>query len=84
MKEILQYLKVNGERLDTEIAEATGISLAKVRLHLAELAAKGEIMACHSTKFDKGKKIEGISCRLAGFIPPAAPGRKSKSQLKLS
>ena len=84
MKEILQYLKVNGERLDTEIAEATGISLAKVRLHLAELVAKGEIMACHSTKFDKGKKVEGISCRLAGFIPPAAPGRKSKSQLKLS
>ncbi len=84
MKDILQYLKVNGERLDTEIAEATGLSLAKVRLYLAELAAKGEIMACHSTKFEKGKKIEGISCRLAGFIPPAAPGRKSKSQLKLS
>lgn len=84
MKEILLYLKTNGERLDTEIAEATGLSLAKVRVQLAELAAKGEIMACHSTKFEKGKKIEGISCRLAGFIPPAAPGRKSKSQLKLS
>ena len=84
MKEILQYLKAHGERLDTDIAEATGISLAKVRVHLSELAAKGEIMVCHSTKFEKGKKIEGISCRLAGFIPPAAPGRKSKSQLKLS
>jgi len=84
MKEILVYLKTNGERLDTEIAEATGLSLAKVRVQLAELAAKGEIMACHSIKFEKGKKIEGISCRLAGFIPPAAPGRKSKSQLKLS
>ncbi|OIR18448.1 hypothetical protein GALL_17770 [mine drainage metagenome] len=84
MKEILQYLKAHGERLDTDIAEATGISLAKVRVHLSELAAQGEIMVCHSTKFEKGKKIEGISCRLAGFIPPAAPGRKSKSQLKLS
>jgi DNA-binding IclR family transcriptional regulator len=84
MNEILQYLKTHGERLDTEIAEATGLTLAKVRTILAELAAKGEIMACHSTKFDKGKKIEGISCRLSGFIPPAAPGRKSKSQLKLS
>jgi hypothetical protein len=84
MKEILLYLKTNGERLDTEIAEATGLTLAKVRVQLAELAAKGEIMACHSIKFEKGKKIEGISCRLAGFIPPAAPGRKSKSQLKLS
>ena len=84
MKEILQYLKAHGEKLDTDIAEATGISLAKVRAHLTELAAKGEIMVCQSTKFEKGKKIEGISCRLAGFIPPAAPGRKSKSQLKLS
>ncbi len=84
MKEILQYLKKNGERLDTEIAEATGLSLAKVRQHLAELAAQGEIMVCHSIKYEKGKKIEGISCRLSGYIPPAAPGRKSKAQLKLS
>jgi DNA-binding IclR family transcriptional regulator len=83
-KEILQYLKTHGERLDTEIAEATGLSLDEVRLHLSELAAKGEVMACLSTRFEKGKKIEGISCRLAGYIPPAAPGRKSKSQLKLS
>lgn len=78
MKEILQYLKNHGEQLDTEIAVATGISLTNVRLHVTELAAKGEVMACHSTRFDKGKKIEGISCRLAGYIPPAAPGRKSK------
>ena len=84
MKEILQYLKKHGERLDTEIAEATGISLANVHLQLSELAAKGEIMACHSIRFENGKKIEGVSCRLAGYIPPAAPGRKSKAQLKLS
>jgi DeoR/GlpR family transcriptional regulator of sugar metabolism len=84
MEDILQYLKTHGERFDTEIAEATGITLANVRLQLAELAAKGEVMACYSTKFVKGKKIEGISCRVAGYIPPASPGRKSKAQLKLS
>ncbi|MDD4911717.1 MAG: ArsR family transcriptional regulator [Sideroxydans sp.] len=85
MKEILQFLKTHGERLDSEIAEGVGLSLNNVRTQLTELAAKGEIMMCHSTRFDsKGKKIEGIKCRLAGFIPPAAPGRKSKSQLKLS
>ena len=84
MKEILQYLKNHGEQFDTAIASATGISLVNVRLHLSELAAKGEVMACHSIRFEKGKKIEGISCRLAGYIPPAAPGRKSKAQLKLS
>jgi DNA-binding IclR family transcriptional regulator len=84
MHTILQYLKTHGERLDTEIAEAAGIPLAKVRLYVAELTAKGEVMSCHSTRFEKGKKIEGLKCRLAGFTPPAAPGRKSKAQLTLS
>lgn len=84
MNTILQYLKTHGERLDTEIAEAAGIPLAKVRLHVTELTAKGEVMSCYSTRFEKGKKIEGLKCRLAGFTPPAAPGRKSKAQLKLS
>ena len=84
MNEILEYLKMHGERFDTDIAEATGILLATVRLHLAELAAKGDIMVCNSIKFVDGKKVEGVSCRMAGYIPRAAPGRKSKVQLKLS
>ena len=57
MKEILQYLKDHGERLDTDIAVATGIPLANVQLHLSELAATGVIMACHSIRFEKGKKV---------------------------
>jgi len=84
MNAILKYLKAHGEQTDTEIAAAVGVSVANVRQQLAELAAKGEVMACHSIRYEKGKKIEGIKCRLAGYIPPAAPGRKSKSQLKLS
>ena len=81
MNEILQYLKKHGEKLDMEIAIATGISLTNVRLHLSELATKGEIMTCHLIRHEKGKTVEGISCRIAGYIPPAAPGRKSKAQL---
>ncbi|HEX5364656.1 MAG TPA: ArsR family transcriptional regulator [Gallionella sp.] len=84
MEEILQYLKKYGDRLDKEISVATGISLATVRVHLSELAAKGEIMVCRSIRFEKGQEIEGVRCRLAGYIPPAAPGRKPKTQLKLS
>jgi DNA-binding IclR family transcriptional regulator len=84
MNEILQYLKTHGESLDTKIAEATGIPLSKTRLHLAELTAKREVMSCHSIRFENGKKIEGISCRLTGFVLKAKPGAKSKSQLKLS
>ena len=79
MNQILQYLKNNGERLDAEIAQAAGISLSKTRAYLAELAAKGESMAYHSTRFEDGEKTEGIRCRLAGFTPPAKPGRKSKA-----
>ena len=84
MNEILQYLKKNGERLDKEIAGATGFSLANVRLHISELAAQGEVMTCRSIMYEKGKKIEGIRCRVSGYIPPASPGRKSKAQLNLS
>jgi len=82
MKEILQYLNKHGEKLDMEIAVATGISLTNVRLHLSELAARKEIMTCHLTRFEKGKTVKGISCRIAGYIPQAAPGRKSKAQLQ--
>jgi DeoR/GlpR family transcriptional regulator of sugar metabolism len=84
MKEILLYLKTHGERLDAEIAQAVGVSLTTVRKHLIEMTAKGEVMSCHSIRFEKGNKIEGMSCRISGYIPPAAPGRKSKVQLKLS
>lgn len=81
MKEILQYLKKHGEQLDTEIAVATGVPLSTAHLYLSELAAKGEITVCRSIKFEKGKKIEGISCRLVGHIPQAAAGRKPRPQL---
>ena len=77
MNEILQYLKKHGEKLDIEIAAATGISLTNVRFHLSELATKGKIMTCQLTRYEKDKTVEGISCRIAGYIPPAAPGRKS-------
>ena len=83
MNEILQYLKKHGERLDTDIAEATGISLIAVRSQLADLAARCEVVVCHSIKFKKDKKIEGTIDRIAGYTPPASPGRKSKAQLKL-
>ncbi len=79
MQDILQYLKLNGERLDSEIATAIGISLAKVRLGVSELSAKGDVIVCRSIRYKEGKPIEAILCRVSGYIPPAAPGRKSKA-----
>lgn len=73
---ILQYLKKHGQQLDSEIAAATGIPLSQVRLSLLDLSARGEISRCSTTRYRDGKPIEGTLCRVAGYIPPATPGRK--------
>ncbi len=79
MQEILQYLKNNGERLDSEIAAATGLSLEKVRSGVTDLSARGDVMMCRSIRYKDGKEIDAMLCRISGYIPPAAPGRKPKS-----
>ncbi|MCK9380142.1 MAG: ArsR family transcriptional regulator [Sulfuritalea sp.] len=76
MQEIMQYLKANGQRFDSEIAAATGLSLAKVRRSISDLSARGEISKCSVTRFNNGEKIEAVLCRVAGYIPPKSPGRK--------
>ncbi|MDD5364865.1 MAG: ArsR family transcriptional regulator [Gallionellaceae bacterium] len=81
MQEILQYLKDHGERLDSEIAAGMGISLEKVSSQLNELAAKGEVIMCRTTRYTDNKKVEGMLCRVAGYIPPASPGRKPKTPM---
>ena len=73
---ILTYLKKHGEQLDVDIAKSVGISLDQTRAHLAQLTDKREVMTYHSIRFMEGNKIEGIRCRLVGYTPPSAPGRK--------
>jgi DNA-binding transcriptional regulator LsrR (DeoR family) len=81
MHDILQYLKHNGEQLDSQIATATGLSLTKVRSSVSELSARGEVVVCRSIRFKDGKQIEALLCRMSGYIPPAAPGRKAKATM---
>jgi DNA-binding Lrp family transcriptional regulator len=83
VQEILKYLKTRGEQLDSEIAEATGLSIESVRARVSKLSASGEVIVCQSIRFDNGKKMERMLCRIAGYIPPAAPGRKPKAQPKV-
>lgn len=73
---ILQHLKKYGQQLYYEIAAATGIPLPSVRSSLSDLSARGEISSCRVTRFNDGKPVEGMLCRVAGSIPPASPGRK--------
>src|SRR5262249_2658296 len=76
VERILQYLRENGEQFDADIAKALGMPLERVRTELKSLSAKGDVMTCHVTRFRGQGKIEGWSCRVAGFTPPISPGRK--------
>lgn len=77
LEAILQYLKLNGEQLDADIARELRLSLEEVRADIKDLSAKGAVMACFVTRYRDGNRIEGWTCRVSGFIPPAAPGRKT-------
>jgi hypothetical protein len=75
--QVLSHLKKHGQLLDLEIASATGIALVQVRRSLADLATRGEISQCSVTHFSGDKRVEGIQCRISGYVPPVAPGRKA-------
>lgn len=74
---ILQYLKKHGQVVDYEIAAAMKIPLPEVRTSLSDLSARGEISRCSVIRFTDGKPVEGMQCRIAGTVPPKAPGRKA-------
>jgi hypothetical protein len=79
LNEILPCLKKHGQRLDSELAKETGVPIAKVRQRVAELAATGAIVTCNLTRFDGGKRIDALVCRMSGWVPAPAPGRKAKA-----
>ncbi len=78
MIETLQCLKKYGQRLDVEIAKETGVPLSTVRAGLVALTDTGQAIVCSVTRFDNGKRIDALQCRISGFVPPGAPGRKTK------
>jgi hypothetical protein len=74
--EVFQYLKEHGQCLDRDIATAMGIPLPSVTASLQDLAAQKRVFMCSVTRFTDGQAIEGMLCRVGGYIPPASPGRK--------
>ena len=78
MIETLQCLKEHGQRLDSEIAKELGISLVTVRQQLSALASTREAIVCKTIRYENGKSIEAWQCRVSGYVPSPAPGRKPK------
>jgi hypothetical protein len=79
MIDTLSYLKKHGQRLDLELAKDRGIPLDVARQHLTQLAERREIVICKVTRFDEGIRTDGWLCRISGYSPPPAPGRRAKS-----
>ncbi|HEX5129469.1 MAG TPA: ArsR family transcriptional regulator [Usitatibacter sp.] len=80
MTETLQVLKKHGQRLDVEIAKELRMPLATVRQHLSALVDSREAIVCKTIQFDKGRQYEAWQGRVAGYVPPASPGRKPKAK----
>jgi hypothetical protein len=77
--ETMKCLKKYGQRLDLEMAKEMGLPLATVRKDLTALAATGAVIICSLTHFENGKQIDALQCRVSGYVPPLAPGRKAKA-----
>lgn len=77
---VLDHLKKHGQLLDLEIANAIKLSIDEVRTALSELSAQQEISMCSVTSFKNGKPVEAIQCRIFGYFPKPAPGRKPASK----
>ena len=77
---VLDHLRKHGQLLDREIANAIKIPLAEVRAALADLSAQHELSTCSVTSFKDGKPVEAIQCRIFGYIPKPATGRKPASK----
>ena len=73
---VLECLRKHGQRLDHEIAHETGLPLADVHVSLEALVKAGSIMTCKLTRFERGRRIEALQCRFAGFYPSRSKGRK--------
>ena len=80
MTETLQCLKKHGQRLDLEIAKELRMTVATVRQHLSALVDSRQAIVCKTIQFDNGKQYEAWQGRVAGYVPPASPGRKPKSK----
>jgi len=76
--DVLECLKRHGQRLDSEIAEETGIAITAVRERLSVLTSSGAVIACKLTRFENGMAINASLYRASGYFPPPAPGRKPK------
>lgn len=70
---ILDFLKTNGEGLDADIARALHLPVSQGE-GPNRPRGRGDLLPGDAIR--RGKKIEGICCRLSGNLPTPARGPK--------
>ena len=63
--EIIEFLRVNGEKMEAEIAKGLEMPISLVQTELAQLSSAGDVICCRVTRFVGKKKVEGTSYRLS-------------------
>ena len=73
---IKEFLHLNGEKMEAEIATALQLPIAQIQSQLAQLSIAGDVICCKVTRYDRGTKVEGTSYRLCGARGGKPPGVK--------
>ena len=63
---IKEFLQINGEKMEAEIATALQLPMPQIRSQLAQLSIAGDVICCKVTRYASGTKVEGNSYRLSG------------------
>ena len=63
---IVEFLQLNGEKMESEIATALQLPMAQIQSQLAQLSVAGDVICCKVTRYGEGTKVEGTSYRLSG------------------
>jgi hypothetical protein len=78
MTDILQCLRNTVSVSTSKSRRKTGVPLATVRERLAGPGRQRRGHHVQPDPFENGKRIDAWQCRVSGYVPPLAPGRKAK------
>ncbi len=79
MKEqILDYLKVHGDSLDSDISSFLRVPQSHVSEHISELCTSGDLICCKVTRYTEGKPTESVACRLRRALPSFGTAPKTR------
>jgi len=82
-EQILMCLEGQKECFDYDMTETLGQPRATVSAALSKLVSRGEVVMCHSIRFENDRPIGGVRCRLASHLPTVAPGQRQAGGRKV-